>query len=117
MEEIMRQMQLMLENQERIMKENRELKTMLSILLNKEGQFNDVMDTGECARYLNITPQRVRALTAAREIPFFKNEGSTRNFYRREDLDQWRASRRVKTNAELRTEVATKSAISRMRAV
>ena len=113
MEEILRQMQLMAENQQRILRENAELKSMLTRLLETSGQQKDVMTTQEVAEYIGVTNQRVRALVARNEIPFFKNEGETRNYFRRQDIDNWRARRRVKTNAELRTEAATRSALAR----
>ena len=113
MEEIIQQMRLMLENQERIIKENAELKSMLARLLERREGPKDVMNTDEVSEYLHITPQRVRALVSKNEIPFFKNEGGTRNFFRREDIDNWRAKRRVKTNAELNLEISTRLAMAR----
>lgn len=94
------------------MQENAELKIMLRQLLGKNESRKDVMNTQECARYIGVSAQRVRALVASNEIPFFKNEGETRNFFRREDIDKWRLGRRVKTNAELRAEVSTRSAMA-----
>ena len=114
MEELIKQMQQMVENQARIIKENAELKSMLTRLLERGEGPKDVMNTDEVSEYLNITPQRVRALVSKNEIPFFKNEGGTRNYFRREDIDNWRAKRRVKTNAELNLEVSTKLAMARI---
>ncbi len=113
MEDLKRQMQEMTRNQERIIKENAELKSMLLQLLERGGGGKDVMTTRECADYIGVSSQRIRALVARNEIPFFKNEGETRNYFRRADIDNWRARRRVKTNSELRSEVATRSVLAR----
>lgn len=106
-------MRLMTENQERIIKENAELRTMLQKLLDKGSGFKDIMNTKECAEYLGVSEARIRNLVYLGEIPVCKNAKATRNFFRREEIDNWRASRRVKTNSELRSEIVTQSAFGR----
>lgn len=65
----------------------------------------DVMNTNEVAEYLGITAGRVRALIHEGNIPYHKNESLTRNFFRRDEIDSWRMSRRIKTNSELQQEI------------
>lgn len=65
----------------------------------------DVMNTNEVAEYLGITAGRVRALIHEGSIPYHKNESLTRNFFKRDEIDRWRTSRRIRTNPELREEI------------
>lgn len=65
----------------------------------------NVMNTNEVAEYLGITAGRVRALIHEGNIPYHKNESLTRNFFKKDEIDKWRTSRRFKTNSELREEV------------
>ncbi len=83
------------------------IESMLQQLLSRGEAIKDVMNTKELAVYLGITPGRVRRLVCNGEIPVHKNLKESRNFFRREEIDQWRLSRRVKTNDELRREAAS----------
>ena len=67
--------------------------------------FKDVMNTQEVAKYLGITPGRVRHLVCSGDIPVHKNQAMTRNFFLKQEIDAWRANYRVKTNAEIRREI------------
>lgn len=75
--------------------------------------FKDVMNTNEIASYLGVTPGHIRRMVSTGEIPCYKSENSNRNFFRRAEIDDWRAQNRQKTNQELHTEAATRSAVGR----
>ena len=106
MEEIINRLNEVVERQVRI-------EDKLSKLLARETPLKDVMDSNECAEYLGLSVGRVRVLVAKNEIPFFKHANSNRNYFRREDIDNWRANRRVKTNRELEIEAATDAALKK----
>lgn len=50
------------------------------------------MTTREAANYLGISVHSLHKLTAAREIPFEQNGEGARCYFKRADLDAWRAS-------------------------
>ncbi len=52
------------------------------------------------ARYLDVSPQRLRKLVARRQIPFHQEDRACRILFRRSDLDQWMAGFRVPTRDE-----------------
>lgn len=106
MEELINKINEMAERQERI-------EEKLTRLLEKGEPLKEVMDTQECARYIGVSVGRLRTLTASHQIPFFKHELGKRNYYRRTDIDNWKASRRVKTDRELQIEAATAAALAR----
>lgn len=43
------------------------------------------------ARYLDVSPQRLRKLVAVRQIPFHQEGRGCRVLFRRGDLDEWMA--------------------------
>jgi excisionase family DNA binding protein len=47
------------------------------------------------ARYLDISPERLRKLQARREVPFYQEGPRCRVLFRRRDLDDWMASFQV----------------------
>lgn len=49
----------------------------------------DWMSVETAARYLDVSPERVRKLVARREIPFSQEAKGCRVFLRRSDLDAW----------------------------
>lgn len=55
----------------------------------------------------------IRKLVSNGEIPCYKSGKSNRNYFKRTEIDDWRAASRRKTNRELEIEAATKSAIGR----
>jgi excisionase family DNA binding protein len=44
------------------------------------------------ARYLDVSPQRLRKLVSRREIPFHQEDKGCRVLFRRGDLDDWMSS-------------------------
>lgn len=90
------------------------IESMLNELLGKSSSpFKDVMSTNEIAEYLGVTPGHIRKLVSDGEIPCYKSANSNRNYFKRTEIDDWRASSRRKTNRELVIEAATKSSITR----
>jgi excisionase family DNA binding protein len=50
------------------------------------------MTTREASTYLGITPNAMHKLSSARQIPFSQDKPGGKLFFRRADLDAWRAS-------------------------
>lgn len=59
----------------------------------------DVLDTGECALYLGISPSRLRHLASDKEIPYYKRGGKL--YFSKSEIDSWKLSERVPTNEEV----------------
>lgn len=96
---------------EQIMERFDRLESAIRELLSRQSpSFKDVMDTNEIAEYLGVTPGHVRKLVSNGDIPCYKSGGSTRNYFKRTEIDDWRAQTRRRTNRELGVEAATKSA-------
>lgn len=90
------------------------IESLLTEILGKySSPYKDVMNTNEIAEYLGVTPGHIRKLVSDGEIPCYKSGNSNRNYFKRTEIDDWRASTRRKTNRELEIEAATKSAIDR----
>ena len=47
------------------------------------------MSVDTAARYLDVSPERVRKLQSRREIPFHQEASGCRVLFRRDDLDEW----------------------------
>jgi excisionase family DNA binding protein len=47
------------------------------------------------ARYLDVSPQRLRKLVAQRRIPYHQEDKGCRILFRRSDLDDWMSSFQV----------------------
>ena len=58
------------------------------------------MSIETAARYLDVSPQRLRKLVARRQIPYHQDGRGCRLLFRRTDLDQWMAGFRVPTRKE-----------------
>lgn len=115
MEEMIKEMlsrqELILANQERIESNQERIEKMLQQLSQDSSKSaKEVMDSREVAQYLGVSPEYIRQLISQHKIPYFKNQSGTRNFFRRADIDNWRASSRIKTDHELRVEVRTQLA-------
>ena len=90
------------------------IESMLAELLGKSSSpYKDVMNTNEIAEYLGVTPGHIRKMVSDGDIPCYKQSNSNRNYFKRTEIDDWRASDRRKTNRELEIEAATKAAIGR----
>jgi excisionase family DNA binding protein len=53
------------------------------------------MSVETAARYLDVSPERLRKLQARREIPYSQEASGCRVFFRRADLDAWMTSQRT----------------------
>ncbi len=62
---------------------------------------DDMLTSDEAAEYLGITKSNLYKLTSSREIPFYKPGGKT-CYFKREDLDAYKCSNRVSSDAEIR---------------
>lgn len=49
------------------------------------------------ARYLDVSPERLRKLQARREVPFYQEAPGCRVLFRRRELDEWMAAFRQPT--------------------
>lgn len=52
----------------------------------------EFMSVETAARYLDVSPERLRKLQARRKIPFYQEDVGCRVLFRRADLDQWMAT-------------------------
>ncbi len=71
-----------------------------------------VLDTEEVALMLGISASRVRHLTAAREIPHYKQGKSV--YFSKEEVERWQLAQRIPTNDEIRSRAVTHVATSRL---
>lgn len=53
------------------------------------------MSVERAAKYLDVSPERLRKLQARREIPFHQEAPGCRVFFRRHDLDDWMSAFRL----------------------
>lgn len=91
------------------------IESLLTEILGKySSPYKDVMNTNEVAEYLGVTPGHIRKMVSNGDIPCYKSDNSNRNYFRRTEIDGWRARTRQKTNKELQIEAATKSATRRV---
>lgn len=97
-------------DREEIMFALNEMKAMITQLREEIGQSKaaslDVMNVKQAAKYLNLSEDRVRHLVAERNIPHFKMKNSNRNYFKRAELDGWRAYQPVKTNNDIEQEAS-----------
>lgn len=54
-------------------------------------QGKEVLTTREASRYLGISESRIRHLCSKGLIPYHSNETRSRNYFKRSELDRWRA--------------------------
>ncbi len=57
-----------------------------------EERWPEWMAVETAARYLDVSPHRIRKLVSRREIPFHQEDKGCRVLFRRGDLDDWMAS-------------------------
>lgn len=74
-------------------------------------RLKEVMDSNECAAYLGITPGRLRAIVAEGNVPHSKGPNK-KNYYRRSEIDEWRAGKKVICKAQAEA-VAERLAVKR----
>lgn len=65
----------------------------------------EVLNTGEVALMLNVTPSRIRHLASDREIPHYKQGNKT--YFKKSEIEAWQLSHRIATNQEIMSEAST----------
>lgn len=60
----------------------------------------EVLNTADVALLLDVSESRIRHLTSAREIPYYKQGGRT--YFKKSDIEEWQLSQRIPTNQEIK---------------
>lgn len=71
----------------------------------------EVLTTADAALMLNVSESRVRHLTSAKEIPYYKQGGRT--YFKKSEIEEWQLAQRVPTNEEIRRRGTTYAVINR----
>ena len=71
-----------------------QLAPRVAALLKEEATSDRWLDSGGAADYLGMTRNALHKLTSAREIPFEQEGRGHKLYFRRSDLDRWRAGGR-----------------------
>lgn len=69
----------------------------------------EVLTTSDMAILLNVSESRIRHLTSAREIPYYKQGGKT--YFKKSEIEEWQLSQRIPSNQEIKCKAATYSVI------
>ncbi|MCT4582774.1 MAG: helix-turn-helix domain-containing protein [Flavobacteriales bacterium] len=67
--------------------------------------YPNFMDTEGAMNYLGVSKSTIYKMTMNREVPFYKPTGK-RNYFRRNELDEWLLKHRVKSLDEIEQEAA-----------
>ena len=59
----------------------------------------EFMSVDTAARYLDVSPERIRKLQARKKLPYYQESVGCRVLFRRTDLDEWMAKLRTDTHA------------------
>jgi excisionase family DNA binding protein len=70
-----------------------------------------VLTTKEVALMLDLSEDRVRHLTSARDIPHYRQGNKV--YFKKSEIEEWQLERRVQTNAEINAKAATYATINR----
>ncbi|RDI56277.1 helix-turn-helix domain-containing protein [Flavobacterium glaciei] len=89
--------ELIMERLDRIEKAIENLKTANPVQVN-----NAPMNVKEVSKYLNLSVSAIYKLTSTSEIPHYKN--GKRLYFKKEDIDEWIFSKRIKTNDDIEKE-------------
>lgn len=73
----------------------------------------NVWDVEDLALVLKITPSRVRHMTSAQVIPFYKQNGSL--YFKREEIEAWQTQNRTASLDEINSQASTYCATRRMK--
>lgn len=65
--------------------------------------YPNIMDTNGAMKYLGVSKSTMYKMTMNREIPFYKPTGK-RNYFKRNELDDWLLKHRVKPMDEIEHE-------------
>lgn len=71
----------------------------------------EVLTTSDVALLLNVSESRVRHLTCAREIPYYKQGGRT--YFKKSEIEEWQLSQRIPTNKEIKRKATTYTVINK----
>lgn len=69
----------------------------------------EVLTTSDVALLLNVSESRIRHLTSAREIPYYKQGGKT--YFKKSEIEEWQLSQRIPTNQEIKRRATTYNVI------
>lgn len=72
----------------------------------------EVLNTSEIALLLGISESRVRHLTSAKKIPYYKQ--GNKIYFKKKEIEAWQLSDRIPTNAEINSKAATHIAINKL---
>lgn len=65
----------------------------------------EVLTTSDLALLLNVSSSRIRHLTSAREIPYYKQ--GCRTYFKKSEIEAWQLSQRIATNEEINSQAST----------
>ncbi|MGN0033435.1 MAG: helix-turn-helix domain-containing protein [Candidatus Limimorpha sp.] len=65
----------------------------------------EVLNTADVALLLDVSESRIRHLTSAREIPYYKQGGRT--YFKKKEIEEWQLSQRIPTNQEIKRRATT----------
>lgn len=71
----------------------------------------EVLTTSDVALLLNVSESRVRHLTSAKEIPYYKQGGRT--YFKKSEIEEWQLSQRIPTNKEIKRRATTYTVINK----
>jgi excisionase family DNA binding protein len=89
--------EIILQKLDRIEKAIENIKTVNPVQVN-----NAPMNVKEVSKYLNLSVSAIYKLTSTSEIPHYKS--GKRLYFKKEDIDEWIFSNRIKTNADIEKE-------------
>lgn len=72
-----------------------QLAPRVAALLQEAAGRTDWLDSGEAADYLCLSTNALHKLTSARRIPFEQDVPGAKLYFRRSELDEWRAGRKA----------------------
>lgn len=67
--------------------------------------YENILGMKEASEYLKISKATMYSLTISRQIPYYKM--GRRNFFKKEELDEWVSKGKVKTMEEIKNEAQT----------
>ena len=83
-----------------IFKELQELKKLTLLGVKK------ALSMGDCAILTGLSKSHIYKLVMNKKIPYWKSEGGKITYFDKQEIEAWLLRHRVKTTAEIETEVA-----------
>ncbi|WDT67936.1 helix-turn-helix transcriptional regulator [Cloacibacterium sp. TD35] len=72
-----------------------------------------ILDVDELTAYTGFEKSYIYKMTSTRKIPHYKTPGGKKIFFKREEIDEWITSNRIKAYYEIEEEAKLKSKILR----